>query len=134
MELEQIRIKSTQFGPCGLYCGACGAEDCNGCQSDKIDEYIVNCQFRKCAAEKGIALCCYCNEYPCPDLREYMNDKWPHHRTIDSNMKQIKEHGTKKWIENQQKKWSCGSCTSRIFWYQEKCSCGQDLEHFEAPK
>ena len=29
-------MKDSQYGPCGLYCGACGATDCGGCQSSNV--------------------------------------------------------------------------------------------------
>ncbi|MFC1493139.1 DUF3795 domain-containing protein [candidate division KSB1 bacterium] len=134
MDIQQIKIKSTKYGPCGLFCGACGAEDCNGCQSDKIDDSIRNCKFRMCAEDKNVDLCCYCEEYPCKDLKEFMTDQYPHHRTVESNLEYIRKKGVTKWLEAQQAEWSCKGCSGRFFWYQKQCDCGNELEAFEFPE
>ena len=38
-----------------------------------------------------IAFCCFCGEYPCKELLERMNDKWPHHWTQKTNLEYIKK-------------------------------------------
>jgi len=35
-------MKSMKCGPCGLFCGACGATDCDGCLSDNTDDWVNN--------------------------------------------------------------------------------------------
>jgi hypothetical protein len=127
-------MTESKYGPCGLYCGACGAEDCGGCQSDRIDETITNCKFRGCTMEKGIDFCCYCDEYPCRELRDFMNDEWPHHWTVELNLEFIKEKGVEEWLEAQKKEWSCKACGVETVWYQKECRCGQDLEAWDVPE
>jgi hypothetical protein len=126
-------MKESKHGPCGLYCGACGAEDCGGCQSTGIDESIEQCKFRRCTKEKDLEFCCFCDEYPCTDLHKFMNDEWPHHWTIKTNLKSIKKDDKKKWLESQKKEWTCKSCGAEIMWYQKKCSCGQVLNAWDVP-
>jgi len=46
--------KEQQYGPCGLFCGACGAEDCAGCGEPPVDDTIRNCKFRICSMDKKI--------------------------------------------------------------------------------
>ena len=127
-------MKESLFGPCGLYCGACGAADCGGCHSDVIDEYIEQCTFRRCADDKGMEFCCYCVDYPCSDLIEFMNDIWPHHWTIESNLEYIKEHGKHMWLKEQGKKWSCENCGADVMWYQKECPCGQKFDAWDPPE
>jgi len=126
-------MKESQYGPCGLFCDACGATDCDGCQSDRIDDWIRKCKFRNCAKNRNIDFCCFCRDYPCMEFHEFMNDKWPHHWTIKPNLEYIKKKGVKKWIEAQKKEWSCHSCGAEIKWYQKMCSCGQHLEAWDLP-
>ncbi len=127
-------MKKTQYGPCGLFCGACGAQDCGGCLSDKIDEWVEQCKFRRCSRDRNVEFCCFCNDYPCQELHNFMNDEWPHHHTMQANLEYIKCTGIKKWLQAQRKKWSCNNCGAEIKWYQKKCECGQDLDAWELPK
>ena len=120
--------KESKYGPCGLYCGACGATDCGGCQSDRINDYVRNCTFRRCSMEKHLDFCCLCDKYPCKELNIFMHDKWPHHWTIESNLEFIRMRGLTSWLEKQEKEWSCQKCGSGINWYQKRCECGQKLE------
>ena len=126
-------MKQSQYGLCGIYCGACGATDCGGCWSDEIDETIEQCKFRICSKEKNLEFCCYCDEYPCDELNKFMHDKWPHHWTIKSNLEFIKKHSKEEWLKAQKKEWSCDNCGTRIVWYQKKCTCGQDLDAWKVP-
>ena len=86
-------MKESQYGPCGLYCGACGAEDCGDCRSDNIDEYVEQCKFRRCTGDKRIDFCCFCDDYPCRELHDFMHDKWTHHWTMEPNLEYIKKNG-----------------------------------------
>lgn len=126
-------MKESLYGPCGLYCGACGATDCGGCMSGLIDDSVEQCTFRKCATEKKVELCCYCDEYPCPPLQDFMNDEWPHHWTIKANLEQIKQDGILKWLTAQHRQWTCQQCGAGINWYQKECPCGQPLEAWDLP-
>lgn len=126
-------MKKLQYGPCGLYCGACGATDCGGCLSDRIDEWVKQCKFRQCTREKNIDFCCFCSDYPCKELHEFMNDKWPHHWTMEPNLEYIKKNGAEQWLQAQQKEWLCNNCGAETNWYQKMCSCGQQLKAWELP-
>lgn len=126
-------MKESQQGPCGLYCGACGALDCDGCCSDRVDDYVKQCKFRQCAKDNGIEFCCFCPDYPCAELDKFMSDQWPHHWTMQPNLEYIKKHGKEKWLEAQKRQWSCIGCGAEIKWYQKSCPCGRQLEAWELP-
>lgn len=128
-----VKMKESQYGPCGIYCGACGATDCGGCQSNIIDDSVEQCKFRRCSKDKELEFCCFCSEYPCSELHKFMNDKWPHHGTMGPNLAYIKQNGKDNWLQAQKKEWSCKSCGAEIKWYQKKCSCGQGLEAWDLP-
>ena len=44
--------------------------DCDGCKSVSGRLFFAcnNCKIKKCAIEKGIDNCAYCNEYACEEL------------------------------------------------------------------
>jgi hypothetical protein len=46
--------------------------DCDGCisGSDRLFTGCANCKIRKCATEKGIKNCAYCEKYACEILME----------------------------------------------------------------
>jgi len=126
-------MKKSQSGPCGLYCGACGATDCDGCRSERVDDWVKRCPFRQCAREKKIDSCSSCRDFPCTTLHDFMNDKWPHHWTMQPNLEYIKKNGVENWLLAQQQEWSCKSCAAAIYWYQKQCHCGQQLDAWELP-
>jgi len=126
-------MKSSIDGPCGLYCGACGATDCDGCRSEPVDDSVAKCKFRQCWMEKGTEFCCFCDEYPCEDLHAFMNDPWPHHWTMKPNLEFILKHGKEKWLKAQAKEWSCKQCGAETKWYQEACPCGRNLDAWTPP-
>ncbi|MFC1725451.1 DUF3795 domain-containing protein [candidate division KSB1 bacterium] len=128
-----FRSKESLYGPCGIYCGACGANDCGGCLSEDIDEYVKNCKFRQCTMEKKVDFCCFCSDYPCNELHVFMNDKWPHHWTMEPNLEFIKKNGVGKWLLAQKEEWTCKKCSTEIKWYQKMCSCGLKLKAWDAP-
>jgi hypothetical protein len=48
---------------------------CDGCKSEtgKLFFSCSGCKIRKCAVEKGIENCAYCNKYACEDLSKMFN-------------------------------------------------------------
>ncbi len=131
---HRIVMKSLKCGPCGLFCGACGATDCDGCLSDNIDDWVKHCKFRKCSRERRLDFCCHCIEYPCKELNDFMTDKWPHHWTMKPNLEYIRDNGVEKWIEEQKRVWSCSSCGAEICWYQKRCRCGKQMKAWDLPQ
>jgi hypothetical protein len=47
--------------------------DCDGCnvKNGRIFSKCNNCLIRKCAIEKKVKNCAYCNEYPCKKLEDF---------------------------------------------------------------
>lgn len=67
------------------------AEDvhCWGCWSNNRNCWGKRCEFRKCAADKGIDFCYQCPEFPCNDLNKFY-DTQPQAR---DNLIQISKKG-----------------------------------------
>jgi hypothetical protein len=131
--MESLQKKKL-YAPCGLYCGACGEPGCIGCVDGNELDWIKTCEFRICARDRGIDLCCFCDEFPCDPLDRFMHDPWPHHNSIRGNFDFILEHGVDKWLEAQNEEWSCDVCGGEIRWYQKKCSCGNEIDGWDLPE
>ncbi|MFX0029194.1 MAG: DUF3795 domain-containing protein [Candidatus Hermodarchaeota archaeon] len=143
-------MKNRYDAYCGLYCGACEillmnelnrieekakewnmkVDDaiCYGCKSSQNAIYCRNCYFKKCAEAKKVGFCSQCNDYPCMQLREFKNDKFPHHSVVLKSLEAIKEKGYKQWLVDQEIRWKCKICGSRFAWYKDFCdNCGEEL-------
>ena len=127
-------MKQSQYGPCGLFCSRCPAPDCDGCLSDNVGDWVKQCKFRICCKERKVDFCCFCTDYPCRELHDFMNDEWQHHSTMEPNLEYIRKNGVEKWLQAQEQEWSCGNCGTEIYWYQKRCKCGQLLDAFEPPE
>jgi hypothetical protein len=126
-------MKESLYGPCGLYCGACGATDCTGCPSPGAGNWVAKCRLKSCAEQKGVEFCCFCGDYPCPELQAFMTDEWPHHRTVATNLEQIRREGRDSWLRTQRRIWSCPGCGAPTMWYQKECGCGRRLDGWDLP-
>ena len=49
--------------------------NCNGCKSDGIKFFFTEsmCEIRRCAMEKDVMNCAYCNEYACEKLEKFFH-------------------------------------------------------------
>ena len=54
----------------GQNCGPEDVGDCDGCRTEGGSLFCTGCHIRTCAAEKGIANCAYCADYPCEALEK----------------------------------------------------------------
>jgi len=49
--------------------------NCDGCLQDegRLFSYCRECPIKKCAQEKGLKNCAYCDEYPCERLNKILD-------------------------------------------------------------
>jgi hypothetical protein len=49
--------------------------NCDGClaKTERHIAYYSTCEIRKCASEKNLKNCAYCDDYPCSKLNEFLN-------------------------------------------------------------
>ena len=63
---------------------------CDGCFSDnKIFQWCKACDIRKCARQKGLESCAYCNDYPCNFLNNVFNNDPSAKERLDNFKKAI---------------------------------------------
>jgi len=106
------------IGVCGLDCGLCpryyteGPSRCPGCAGPGFHEKHPTCSFITCCVKnKGLEVCSECPDFPCAKFKspeEYKQIKeslsYPSYKKVLSNLNSIKEHGIKRFIEQQEKR------------------------------
>jgi len=148
----------TTCGVCGLFCEACplyiGSTDaptllesfskrsgksleeatCHGCRSDVLSWHCKTCGLKACAAQKGIAFCGDCPEFPCADFRRFADGdlkdpliagKRPHRLEVMADCQAIKQQGWQAWFVDKRADYSCAACGTTNSAYNLKCrKCG----------
>lgn len=111
------KIYST-VGCCGLDCGLCpryytiGDSRCPGCAGPDFFNKHPSCSFITCCVrKKNLEVCVECPEFPCSKFKsdeEYQQLKesssYASYKKVMPNLNFIREHGVKKFIEQQKKK------------------------------
>ena len=106
------------IGVCGLDCGLCpryytiGPSRCPGCGGPDFFNKHPSCSFITCCVKKkNLEVCAECSEFPCSKFKtdeEYQQLKesssYPSYKIVMPNLNFIKEHGIKKFIDQQKKR------------------------------
>lgn len=152
---EGIHMKDRRMlaAPCGLFCGACGiyvasrdgderlkeklaavyglkAEDirCEGClsESDDVFFYCRVCAIRSCTKDKGLEGCFQCDEFPCRIVDEFPVPDG--RRVMLRSVPAWRELGTERWMEEEERRYSCPHCGLRSFRGAKRCrGCREPL-------
>jgi len=91
------------------------AEDirCHGCLSDDRFMHCNQCEIRDCTKEKGYTGCHQCDEFPCRHI-----DNFPMtigKKVILRVIPYWREVGTEKWIQDEEARYICPECGSKVF-------------------
>ncbi|MFX1363993.1 MAG: DUF3795 domain-containing protein [Promethearchaeota archaeon] len=151
-------INKSLLAPCGLYCGVCAVyiadrDDnikfkeklvdiykpipnsvegikCKGCQSENEENifgYCKLCGIRNCVKNKGFEGCYQCDDFPCKYI-----DRFPipvAKKVILRAIPRWKEIGTKKWVEEEEKRYRCPECNNTLFRAAKRCNkCGSSVD------
>ncbi len=115
---SSILKKYPTIGVCGLDCGLCpryytvGTSRCPGCGGPNFFNKRPSCSFITCCVKKkNLEVCSECSDFPCAKFKsaeEYKQVKesssYPSCKKVLPNLYFIKEHGIKKFIEQQKKR------------------------------
>jgi hypothetical protein len=144
-----VEIKRELLAPCGLYCGVCAVylahkenntkfkeriikvyapftqtvEDiqCTGCLSDGILFGLCQqCYIRKCTEKKRIEGCHQCNEFPCKFITKFPIEVGK--KVILRAIPFRREHGTERWVEEEEKRYTCPECGNPLFRGAKRCN------------
>jgi len=144
-----VEVKKELLSPCGLYCGVCSIYiahrdnntkfkqalfpvykgfaksieeiSCTGCLSDgTVFPVCQVCAIKKCCKEKGFEGCFECDDFPC---------KFVDHFPIPVGKQVIlraipywRNHGTEKFIEEEEKRYHCPKCGNPLFRGVKRCN------------
>lgn len=115
--MEQLKTYPT-IGVCGLDCGLCpryytvGTSRCPGCGGPAFSDKHPTCSFITCCVKRrGLEVCGECQEFPCSKFKseeEYrqveLSSSYPPSWKVLSNLRFIKENGTREFIRRQEKR------------------------------
>jgi hypothetical protein len=111
---------------------------CQGCRSGRIHGIRVlyiqpgcaRCEIRACADGRGVLHCGLCPEFPCARIEDFRLDGHVHHLDILDNLVALKEKGPDRWLEEQERCWTC-ECGTKFSWYETTCHhCGTSLASY----
>jgi hypothetical protein len=130
------RTRPDLIAPCGINCRLCRAyardkKACPGCRSKDVtfkSNSCVTCKIKNCETlvNGKLQYCFDCNQFPCERLIHL--DKRYKTRygtsTID-NLVSIRENGITRFIEHENKKWTCPQCGTLLCMHKPQCLvCG----------
>jgi hypothetical protein len=100
---------------------------CNGCMSNTIFMHCQQCEIRDCCQDKGYSGCHECDEFPCAFI-----DNFPMavgKKVILRSVPYRREHGTEKWINDEEARYICKECGNKVFRGAMQCNkCKAELD------
>ena len=99
---------------------------CYGCRSDVNSFYCQACEIKKCADERGVEFCAFCEDYPCTMLKEFQA-QLPHRAELFEDGERVREVGFDQWFEEVRARYTCPECSTINSAYDLSCrKCGND--------
>lgn len=125
---KSMKMNSNLIAPCGMNCQLCMAymrdkNRCHGCRSSDEDKAksCINCIIKNCGIllEKNLKYCSKkCPQYPCKRLKNLdKRYRTKYAMSMLDNLNYISEHGIRKFIEKEKKRWVNGD---KIFCVHKK--------------
>ncbi|MCX6250081.1 MAG: DUF3795 domain-containing protein [Bacteroidetes bacterium] len=121
------------IAPCGMNCGICMAylrkkNICPGCRGSDKDKSVSRskCKIKNC--DKSTTEFCFdCEEFPCKKLN-HLDKRYrtKYRMSMIENLITINNSGIRKFLENENRKWTCLSCGGTICAHKGICyNCGK---------
>lgn len=86
---------------------------CDGCHSDRVSVLCRACSLKGCAGAKKIAGCHECDSFPCQLIEKFPVPNGKRH--ILANVRYRQENGTELWVRNEESKYLCPECNSKLY-------------------
>lgn len=135
MTMESLN-KFSLVAPCGMNCGICVAylrekNKCPGCRVADANKPItrVRCKIKNCTIfRKGRAKFCFeCGNFPCDNLK-HLDTRYQtnYDMSMIENLVAIKNFGMRKFLKNEDVRWTCSRCEGTICVHKGYCiDCGK---------
>ena len=124
-------MKKDDIAPFGMNCILCLAyqrdkKRCLGCNSDDINkpEYCKKCIIKNCEniINSKSQLCFECEKMPCKRLKQLdLRYRTKYDMSMIDNLNFIKFNGMKKFIEKENKRWTCNDCGNLLCVHRKIC-------------
>ena len=93
---------------------------CDGCGSDRVSIFCRVCAIKDCVREKGFSGCHECDDFPCRHI-----DAFPMpvgKKVILRAIPYWREHGTEKWVADEEARYHCPQCRHKVFRGAKRCN------------
>ena len=128
--------RTSLIAPCGMNCGICMAylresSKCVGCRGTDTNKPVTRtrCKIKTCEVfRKGKARFCFeCTSFPCGNLK-HLDKRYPnkYHMSMIENLEHIRDFGIRKFLKNEELRWTCTQCAGTICVHKGFCiKCGK---------
>ena len=93
---------------------------CAGCLSDDPFIHCKQCGIKDCVQEKGYEGCHQCEDFPCAHIKEFPMTVGK--KVILRAIPYWREHGTEKWMADEQARYRCPECGHQLFRGAMRCN------------
>ncbi|MBW2090596.1 MAG: DUF3795 domain-containing protein [Deltaproteobacteria bacterium] len=93
---------------------------CDGCMSNRKSVFCRVCSIKDCTQEKGFEGCHQCDEFPCKYVEQFPVPVGK--RVILRVIPYWREHGTEKWIQDEENRYICPECGHKLFRGAKRCN------------
>ena len=93
---------------------------CDGCMSDRVSIFCRICAIKTCAKEKEYAGCHECADFPCSHVESFPMPVGK--KVIMRAIPYWREHGTEKWVRDEESRYLCPECGHQLFRGAKRCN------------
>ena len=93
---------------------------CDGCMSDRVSVFCRVCAIKSCTKEKGYTGCHECTDFPCSHVESFPMPVGK--KVIMRAIPYWREHGTEKWVRDEEARYLCPGCGHHLFRGAKRCN------------
>ena len=93
---------------------------CEGCLSTEPFVFCQSCAIKTCTRDRGYEGCHQCDDFPCEHIDNFAMKVGQ--QVILRAVPYWREHGTEKWIADEEARYICPRCGNRLFRGAMRCN------------